>query len=183
MGLQPLSSPGGAKLKATVVVCAVACGVLASCSSGGASPSSQGVVSPASDSATRNYVALVHNYWIQEQVADGVSNGSNLAARVCLGVDPPGAGTNLQLVNPSMCLERADAILSNQEKFLSDLDITPAPRQFAGDDQTFRAQLPKAIADLRLLITAAKAGSSEAVLQGCDCLQQRHVPHGHRRPE
>jgi hypothetical protein len=91
-------------------------------------------------------------------------------------MDPPGTGTNLQLINPSMCLERAEAILSNQEKFLSDLDIAPAPRQFAGDDQTLRAQLPKAIADLRLLITAAKAGSSEAVLQAATAYNNDMYP-------
>jgi hypothetical protein len=165
------------ELKATVVACAVASAVLASCSSGGASPSSQVVVaSPTSDSATRHYVALIHSYWIQEQAADGVSNGSNLAAKVCLGMDPPGARTNLQLIDPPMCLERADAILTNQEKFLSDLDTTRPPPQFAADDQTFRTQLPMAFADLELLISAAKTGNSEAVLQAATAYNNDMFP-------
>jgi hypothetical protein len=160
-----LRTPGSERLKATVV-CAIAGAVLASCSAGGASSSSQGVVpSPTLDSATRNYVTLVHNYWMREQIADGVLHGSNLAAKVCLGMDPPGTRTNLQLINPPRCLERAEAILSNQEQFLSDLEVTPAPRQFASDDQTFRTQLPTAIADLKVLISASMSGNSEAVLR------------------
>jgi len=83
------------------------------------------VASPTPDSVSRNYVALVHNFWIQEQAADVASNGSNLAAEVCLGTDQPGAPTKLQLIDPPMCRERAVALLAVHEKFLSDLATTP----------------------------------------------------------
>jgi len=64
-----------------------------------------------------------------------------------------------------MCLERATAILTNQQKFLSDLGSTEPPAKFAADDKAFRTQLPKAIADLKTLISAAKTGNKDAVLQ------------------
>lgn len=156
---------------------AIAGALLVSCSSAGTSPSTQVVVaSPTPDSVTRNYVTLVRNYWIQEQAADGASNGSNLAAKVCLGMDPPGAPTNLQFINPPMCLERAVAILTNQQKFLSDLDSTPPPPKFAADDQAFRTQLPKAIADLKALISAAKTGNKEAVLRAATAYNNDMFP-------
>jgi hypothetical protein len=140
--------------------------LLVGCSSPGSSSSTHLVVaSPTPDSVTRSYVALAHNYWVQEQVADGLSNGSNLAARVCLGKDPPDAPNNLQFIDPPMCLERATAILTNQQKFLSDLGSTEPPAKFAADDKAFRTQLPKAIADLKTLISAAKTGNKDAVLQ------------------
>src|SRR4029077_48239 len=140
------------ELRTTAAMTAIAGALLVSCSSGGTSPSTQVAVgSPTPDSVTRIYVALVNNSWIQEQAADGTSNDSNLAAKVCLGTDPPGAPTNLQLINPPMCLERAVAILTNQQKFLGDLDSTPPPPKFGADDQAFRTQLPKAIADLKAL--------------------------------
>jgi hypothetical protein len=120
--------------------------------------------SPTSDSATQDYVALIHNYWIQEQAADGASKGANVAARVCLGKQPPDAPTNLQLIDPPMCRERGVAILANQDKFLNDLNSTPAPSQFSADDQAFRTQIPKAIVHLKALISASETGSKEAVL-------------------
>jgi hypothetical protein len=49
------------------------------------------------------------------------------------------------------------------EKFLADLDVTPAPAQFAADDQAFRTQLPIAIAHLRATIVAADAGNAQSV--------------------
>ena len=128
------------------------------------STSPSGIASPTPDEVTRNYVALVHNFWIQEQAADVVSNGSNLAARVCLGADPPGAPARLELVDPTMCAARAVALLAVHEKFLSDLAATPSPPQFAADDQAFRTQLPKTISDLKALISAAHTGSQTAVL-------------------
>src|SRR4029077_1651053 len=62
-----------------------------------------GATSPTPDSLARNYVALIHNYWMQEQAADETSNRSNIAAKVCLGIDPPGTPTNLQLIDPPAC--------------------------------------------------------------------------------
>jgi hypothetical protein len=128
------------------------------------SPANVTSASPTSDAATRNYVALVHNFWIQEQAADGASNGANAAARVCLGKQPPDAPSNVQLIDPPMCRERGVAILANQEEFLTDLSSTPAPSQFSADDQAFRIQIPKAIVHLKALISASETGSKEAVL-------------------
>jgi hypothetical protein len=141
------------------------CALLVSCSSAGGSAATKvEVASPTADAVTVSYVALVHDYWIGEQAADEVSSGSNVAARVCLGMKPPGAPSQLQLIDPSMCKERAVAILANQQKFLSDLDRTPPPPKFAADDQVFRMQISKAIADLQALISATQTGSKQAVL-------------------
>lgn len=106
------------------------CALLVSCSNAISSASASiAVASPTPDLGTRNYVALVHNFWIQEQAADVVSNRSNLAAKVCLGTDPPGAPAKLQLVDPAVCKERAVALLAVHEKFLSDLaTYTTAPK-------------------------------------------------------
>ena len=141
------------------------CAVVVSCSSASSSGSTKVAAgSPASDAVARNYVALVHNYWNQEQAADGASKGANVAARVCLGKQPPDGPTNLQLIDPPMCRERGVAILANQEKFLSDLSSTPPPSQFSADDQAFRTQIPRAIVDLKALISASETGNKEAVL-------------------
>src|SRR4029077_20698150 len=133
-GAATMLSIGGA----VVVVLASACGSTA--------PAAR-AASPTPHSLAPNYVALIHNYWIEEQAADEASNRSNIAAKVCLGMDPPGTPANMQLIDPPVCRERAVAILANQEKFLRDLDSTPAPPKFAADDRAFRTQLPKAIVD------------------------------------
>jgi len=44
------------------------------------------------------------------------------------------------------------------QRFLNDLDSTPAPSRFASDDAAFRAQLPKAISDLQKMVAAATVG-------------------------
>ena len=168
----------GAARDARTTVClamtSIIWAVLVSCSSAGSNPStaiavaSPTVTAPASttpDSVTRNYVVLVHNFWVQEQAADIASNGSNVAARVCLGTDPPGTPTRLQLVDPTLCRERAVALLAVHQRFLSDLATTPPPPQFAVDDRVFRAQLPKTISDLNALISAAHRGSQNAVFE------------------
>jgi len=138
--------------------------VLAGCSNAGTAASTPSVASPTPDQVAQRYVALVHAFWIGEQAADVAVGRSNLAAKVCLGRDPPGAPPDMQVVDPSMCRERAVAILANHQKFLSDLDGTPPPAKFAGDDRVFRAQLPRTIADLKALISAADSGSKDAVL-------------------
>jgi hypothetical protein len=111
------------RLAMTSVMCALV-GWSSAC---GGSPTQAVATSPTPDSVTRNYVALVHNYWIQEQAADQVSSGSNFAARVCLGKQSPSAPSKVQLIDPPLCRERAAAILANQQKFLTDLDSTPPP--------------------------------------------------------
>jgi hypothetical protein len=131
----------------------------------GSSHGSRQLPSPTPDVLTQNYVALVRNYWVQEQAADQVSNGSNVAATVCLGFVAPNRPNDVRLVDPSVCRDRATAILANQQRFLSDLDITPAPAKFAADDEVFRTQIPKAIADLKSLISVAATGSKDVVMQ------------------
>ena len=140
------------------------------------SPAKVTSASPTSDSATRNYVALVHNYWIQEQAADGASKGANVAARACLGRNPPDAPSNLQFIDPPTCLERAVAILANEQKFLSDLDGIPPPPEFSADDQAFRIQIPKAIVHLKALISASETGSKEAVLEAATAYNNDMFP-------
>jgi hypothetical protein len=130
----------------------------------GGSPTQAVVSSPTPDSVTRNYVNLVRNFWIEIQAADEVSLG-NVAARACAGQSPFGAPTNMQIMDPPTCRGRAVALLTAQQKFLSALDSTPTPSEFAADDQAFRSQLPKTIADLKALISAADTGNKDAVLQ------------------
>ncbi len=138
--------------------------IVGSSSACGSSSAQAVVSSPTSDSATRNYVALVRNFWTEIQAADEVSIG-NVSARACAGQSSFGAPTNMQLIDPPTCRDRAVALLAAQQKFLNALDSNPAPPKFAADDQVFRSQLPKTIADLKALITAADTGSKDAVLQ------------------
>ncbi|HKW60050.1 MAG TPA: hypothetical protein VJR46_09900, partial [Candidatus Dormibacteraeota bacterium] len=116
---------------------------------GGAS--THAVSSPTADEVTR-YVALVHNYWIQYKKAEG---------------DIPSfadeCGYYSVNVQPSWCRPRIAAILPIHEKFLADLNTTPAPQKFAADDRAFRTQLPKAIAHLNATMAAADAGNARSV--------------------
>jgi hypothetical protein len=135
-------------------------GLLAGCSGTAITPSSAPVVaSPTPDEVTIKYIALVRDYWIQYETAraDG--------ATVCLnGVDQP------------RCRERAAAILLVHQKFLSDLDTTPPPPNFAADDQAFRSQLPKAIADVKAMISAAESGDKQAVIQATTAYVNDMIP-------
>lgn len=135
--------------------CSIACG---------GSPTQGVVSSPTPDSVTRNYVNLVRGFWSDIQAADEVSIG-NVAARTCLGVASFGAPTNMQLIDPPTCRDRAVALIAAQQKFLSALESTPAPPEFAADDKAFRSQISKTIADLKAMISAADTGSKDAVLQ------------------
>jgi hypothetical protein len=151
---------------ALVVVFSTACG----------SSSTQAVISsPTSDSVTQNYVALVRSFWSDILAADEVSLG-NVAARTCLGKTGPAAATNMQLVDPPMCRERAVAHVAAQQKFLSGLDSTPAPPKFAADDHAFRTQIPKTIADLKAMIFAADTGSKDAVVQATTVFLNDMIP-------
>jgi hypothetical protein len=91
-------------------------------------------------------------------------------------MDPPGTTTNLQLVDPALCQERAAAIRANAQAFLSDLDRTTAPAKFAADDQVFRTQIPKAIADLNALISATQTGDKNAVVQAATAYNNEMYP-------
>jgi len=150
------------------VLGALLAGFLSAC--GG--PSTQAVAtpspvatSPTPDALMQNYVALVQAYWIAWQAADGVANGINQAAVVCLGTGTATTPVSLQRVDTAKCRARVVVLLALHQKFLKDLDSTPPPPNFAVDDQTFRSLLPKLIADAKAIIAAADTRSKEAVLQ------------------
>jgi hypothetical protein len=132
----------------------------------GGQPKQAAVASPTPDSVTRNYVALVSGYWSDYKTAEG--NG----AHVCWGDQFNDVG----LVNPPICRSRAVAMLAVHEKFLSDLDSTPPPPKFATDDRAFRSQLPKAIADVEAMISAADTGSKDAVFQATTVYVDDMIP-------
>jgi len=67
-------------------------------------------------------------------------------------------------------------MLAVHEKFLIDLDRTPPPPKFAVDDRAFRSQLPKAIADVEAMISAADTGSKDAVLQATTVYVNDMIP-------
>lgn len=67
-------------------------------------------------------------------------------------------------------------MLPVMEKFLADLGVTPPPPRFAADDQAFRSQLPKAIADLKALVSVAKTGNKGAVLQATATYVDAMIP-------
>ena len=133
---------------------------LTACGSGaGTSANPSPSPSPQPDTVTVKYVALVHAYWTTYVIARG--NG----ATVCLDrVDPP------------QCRVRAAAILVVHQKFLSDLDTTPPPPKFAADDQAFRRQLPKAIADVKKMISAADGGDKQAVQDATSAYVSDMIP-------
>lgn len=158
-----------------LVGCGAGAGSNGSAAAHGPSPSAA-AASPSPDLVTANYVELVHDYWVREQAADEASNGSNVAAEVCLGVARPGAVTNLELIDPGRCRARAVALLANAQRFLSDLQRTPAPPRFAQDDQAFRTQLPKAIADLKALIAATGTGNRDTVLRAATAYDDDMYP-------
>jgi hypothetical protein len=122
--------------------------VLASC--GGSDATKPTIASPTPDSVATRYVALVRDYW--NRYVDARGNGG----LVCY--DP-------KYVDPAMCRQRAAAVLAVHEKFLGDLDTPPPPPKFAADDQIFRSQLPKAIADVKAMISAADSNDPDAVLR------------------
>ncbi len=154
---------------------AILSALLLGCSSaGGSSPTKAVAASPTPDSLARNYVALVHNYWIQYKTAEGdldhISGtntgpfGDGDAARACFGLQSPSLPQDVKLVDPPTCGRLSVAMLAAHEKFLRDLESTPAPVKFAADDRAFRSQLPKAVADVKAMIFASSTGSKDAVL-------------------
>jgi hypothetical protein len=155
-------------LGVAAVLGALLVGILGAC--GSSSPQAVATsptlaTSPTPDAVTLNYVALVHNYWTGWQAADGVSNGINQAAIVCLGAGTATTPQNMKIVDPAKCRARMVVLLALHKKFLKDLDSTPPPPRFAADDQVFRSQLPKVIADTMRIIAAADTRSKEAVAQ------------------
>src|SRR5947209_1727550 len=131
-----LHRPGLVNIRAFITAAIASC----LCACGGSAP--QPSTTPTPDSVTRNYVELVHSYWIGIMTADGVTGSSNAAAMSCLGSKQPSDGPDADLVDPPMCREHAMALLMVQQKFQHDLDNTPAPARFAADDRAIRSALP-----------------------------------------
>lgn len=141
--------------------------LLVGCSSASGSPPTPTVATtPTPDAITRNYVALVNNFWLQYRAAEVD------AATTCFG----GPNQELQFVDPLTCRVRVVAMLPVIQKFLGDLDATPLPPRFAADDQALRSQLPKAIAALKALVSVAKTGNKGAVLQATATYVDAMIP-------
>jgi hypothetical protein len=119
------------------------------------------------DRLTSNYVALVHNYWIEYKKAEGDVPS---LVQIC------GYFSSLSDVQPSVCRTRIAAMLPPHEKFLAALDATPAPPQFAPDDLAFRTQIPIAIAHLKATIVAAEAGHAQQVSNEVEAYVEAIVP-------
>ncbi len=158
--------------------------VLAAC--GGSAASSNPTPTPTPDSLTLRYIALVHKYWIAYKTAEGDLDhlsgtsyapfGADDLPRVCFGYPSPRMPRDLGVVDPAKCGRLSTAIVVVHEQFLSDLGATPAPVKFASDDQVFRNQLPKAIADVKSMISASSSGSKEAVVQATTSYVHDMIP-------
>jgi hypothetical protein len=119
------------------------------------------IASPTEDRATLQFVQLVHNYWVDLIAADGN------APVVCLNGP----------IQPAQCEARAAAQLVVQRRFLADLQATPAPAQFAAADQVLLSEVPKAIADLEGMISAARSGDKGALVQATATYVDEMEPH------
>jgi hypothetical protein len=119
--------------------------------------------SPTPDAATQKYVALVHQYWIDYNVAQ---RDIPTFVKVCWGSKtlsmsvPPDPNA----VEPQTCVEIASALLATHQTFLTNLDSTPAPTRFSADDQVFRTEIPKAIIAAKAMVSSARAGKKQAVV-------------------
>lgn len=132
--------------RTTLVICFISgCGLATS----PAVVSPRATVSPTPDELTSQFVHLVHNYWVDLIAADGN------APMVCLNGP----------IQPAECRARAAAQLVVQKKFIHDLETMPVPPQFAAPDKVLVAEVPKAIADLEAMITAAQTGNKDALVQ------------------
>ena len=141
--------------------------LLVGCSSASSASSTPTFIpSPKPDLLTQNYIAVVRNYWSDHLIAEGN------AVKVCWA----NALQDVTVVNLPQCRVRSLAILAATQKFLSDLGNTPAPAKFSADDQVFRRQLPKAIADVKAMIAAADKGSKDAMLQAATAYVTDMIP-------
>jgi hypothetical protein len=120
------------------------------CACGGSAPTSHVTSpSPTSDTVTRAYVLLVHQYWVDLVAADGN------APTVCYHGP----------INPAQCKARAEAQLAVQQKFLTDLQATQAPRQFTQPNAILLQNVPLAIDGLKAMIAASSSGDRAAVVE------------------
>jgi len=127
------------------VIGLIAIGLLAAC--GGGSNQNSAVVSqsPSSDQVTMRYLDLVRGFW--SDYLDAENKGTEASAPVAC----------IQEVDMKVCADRVKEMIPVLQKFLTDLGSTPAPVKFATDDANFRHELPIAIADLNLVLSAAIA--------------------------
>jgi len=122
--------------------------ILSAC--GGGAPTAHATSpSPTADAATRAYVLLIHQYWVDVIAADGN------APTVCYNGP----------INPAQCKARAEAQLAVQQKFLSDLQAIQAPPQFMQPNAVLLQNLPMAIAGLKAMIAAGASGDKTAVVE------------------
>jgi hypothetical protein len=105
----------------------------------------------------------VHSYWKAIQAADEAPDKSDVDARACLGNTSATSPTDISLVDPATCRQFAIASLAVHQQFLSYLDSTPAPPRYAADDKVFRKQIPKAVADVKAIISACDASNKQAI--------------------
>lgn len=143
---------------AYVLAAAAACGTTSNPAAGTPTPDVQ---------ATRAYVALAHQYWLDYKTAEGatLNDSSNQTAAACL-----------EAVDPPTCARLGQAIVAVHQKFLADLGHTPAPSRFAQDDRVFRTQIPIAIKDLKSMIAAGGAGDRQAVVGAASAYVADMVP-------
>lgn len=116
---------------------------------------------PSLDAATESFVSLVHNYWVDLIKADGN------APVVCLNGP----------IQPSQCELRAEAQLVVQQTFLHNLQTTTPPAQFETPYQVLLSEVPKAIADLQAMISAARSGNKSAVVEATSTYVAEMEPH------
>jgi hypothetical protein len=109
-------------------------------------------------------VAVVQRYWQGILRADGVTSNSNQAARACLGAASPGDAPDANFVDADGCRAHAVALVAVQQRFLDDVSTTVAPKKFAADDAIFRSEVPRAIAGLQAMISAASTGNRQSVV-------------------
>lgn len=62
------------------------------------------------------------------------------------------------------------------QKFLSDLNATPAPVRFASEDLAFRTQLPLATADMHAMISASATGDKQSVVDATASYVNAMIP-------
>ncbi len=132
-------------------------GVLASCVGSQSQPTV--ARSPTPDPVAQRYVALVHNFW-----SNYLASEQN-AGDVCL-----------RNVDMHVCAQRGEAMIPVLQKFLTDLDTTPAPAKFAVDDANFRRQLPIAISHLEGAVEAALANNAATFTQDINAYVDDMVP-------
>ena len=126
---------------------------------GSPNPTASSAVSP-TPAGTQALVALVHVYHDKYVAA----RGDGYSYCVAGGIDL------------SKCGDRGTAMIAVWEQFLTDLNSTPVPAKFAADMKTVLDQLPMGINDLKVMVAAAKAGDTSAMLDAANAYVSDMVP-------